>query len=145
MSFERHSPKIMIARVFSGSRFRRIRQDSVSSFHRRYVTARMHADASRSSGSLVSKLRFSALLPLFFFQIPRDTECRHTGTFGRKCYRPCTDLHDMIIFLDIAGGRGGEMTGAVATPVIPNTYTAAHVSLCIRACERYNRAITGLC
>lgn len=54
----------------------------------------------------------------------------------------------MIIFLDIAGGKGGgaEMTRAVAMPVIPNTYTAARISLC--AYERANGvtgAITGGC
>lgn len=54
----------------------------------------------------------------------------------------------MIIFLDIAGGKGGggaEMTRAVAMPVIPNTYIpAARISLC--AYERANGvtgAITG--
>lgn len=49
----------------------------------------------------------------------------------------------MIIFLDIAGGKGGgaEMTRAVAMPVIPNTYIpAARISLC--AYERAN-GVTG--
>lgn len=136
-SFERHSPKIMV------TFFRRI----VRIRYRRYAT---HADASRSSGSPVWKLRFSAPPSFFSPQIPRDTECRHTGTFGRKCYRPRTDLHDMIIFLDIAGGKGGggrNDTGRRHASHPEYVHPGrTYIAMCIRACERCNGGHNrGLC